>query len=86
MIFKFSTFKPVKNNMDRKLDESVREKILTIFNLVEQFKVMYGRDKGEDMGEGKEMMVKSPSRSRKNVAKDNSSITSNKVSEYLLKS
>lgn len=49
LIFKFSTFKPVKNNMDKKMDQNLRDKITTIFGLVEQFKVLYGKGKGEEI-------------------------------------
>ena len=34
LIFKFSNFKPVKQNMDKKIDENMRERISIIMNLV----------------------------------------------------
>lgn len=55
LIFKFSAFKPVKNNMAEKVDESIKIKILEIFNLVEEFKKVYGKDKGVQLEEMKEV-------------------------------
>jgi len=34
LIFKFSNFKPVKQNMDKKIDENMRERISIIMTLV----------------------------------------------------
>lgn len=38
LIFKFSTFKPIKTNMNSKIDGEMRDQITLILNLVEKFR------------------------------------------------
>lgn len=45
LIFKFASFKPVKNNMREKINEEMKEKINIILRLVDQFNELYGHQK-----------------------------------------
>ena len=46
LIFKFATFKPVKQNMNNSTDTEMVDKIKMIMQLVEQFKESYIKDRG----------------------------------------